>query len=143
MRFAYRLDQAPWTDSVDRNISVSGLGPGRHRLEVRCWVRDGRLLPRNRSSGVPSWNRCGERLGGLVCWRLACVLAGIIQFVRWRLSAAAKKQAELEAIVAARTTNLSEANRSLDDKARQLRRQRRSPEECRAACTCRSLGLGY
>jgi two-component system cell cycle sensor histidine kinase/response regulator CckA len=46
----------------------------------------------------------------------------MIQFVRWRLSAAAQKQAELEAIVAARTTNLSKANRSLDDKARQLRR---------------------
>jgi len=53
---------------------------------------------------------------------VACVLAAITQFMRWRLSAAAQRQAELEAIVAARTTNLSKANRSLDDRACQLRR---------------------
>ena len=41
--------------------------------------------------------------------------------MRWRLGAAARKQAELEAIVAGRTTNLIRLNRSLDEKARQLR----------------------
>ena len=46
VRFAYRLDDEPWTDSVERNISISGLGPGRHRLEVRCRVRDDPFSPR-------------------------------------------------------------------------------------------------
>jgi signal transduction histidine kinase len=50
------------------------------------------------------------------------VLAAIVRFVRWRLSASGKRQAELEAIVAARTTNLSTANRCLADNARQLHR---------------------
>ena len=45
VRFAYRLDQAPWTDSVERNISIRGLGPGTHRLEVRSRVRDGSFSP--------------------------------------------------------------------------------------------------
>lgn len=120
VRFAYKLDQAPWTDSVDRSISVSGLGPGRHSLEVNCWVRDG--SPSSQIAAAkfrlePRWSETWwARLLAIVS-----VLAGIIQFVRWRLSAAAQKQAELEAIVAARTTKLSVANRSLDDKARQLR----------------------
>jgi len=121
VQFAYRLDQAPWTDSVERTISISGLGPGRHRLEVRCRVRDGPFSAKIAAAEFrlePIWRETWwARL-----LAVACALATIIQFVRWRLGAAVKKQAELEAIVAARTTNLSEANRSLDDKARQLRR---------------------
>src|SRR3974390_1116898 len=53
---------------------------------------------------------------------VAFVIAMVIQFVRWRLGAAAQKQAALEALVAARTINLSKANRSLDEAAQQLRR---------------------
>ncbi len=121
VRFAYRLDQAPWTDSVDRSISISGLGPGTHRLDVRCRVRDGPFPPEIASAEFllePRWTETWwARL-----LAVACVLAAIVQFVRWRLSAAGKRQAELEAIVAARTTNLSNANRSLADNARQLRR---------------------
>jgi PAS domain S-box-containing protein len=120
VRFAYRLDQGPWTDSVGRNISIGGLGPGRHRLEVRCRVRDGPF-----SAGIaatefrlePKWTETWwTRLLAVVC-----MVVTIVQFVRWRLSAAAERQVELEAIVSARTANLSKANRSLDDKARELR----------------------
>jgi signal transduction histidine kinase/ligand-binding sensor domain-containing protein/CheY-like chemotaxis protein len=121
VQFAYRLDQAPWTDSVERTISISGLGPGRHRLEVRCRVRDGPFSAKIAAAEFrlePIWRETWwARL-----LAVACALMAIIQFVRWRLGSAVKKQAELEAIVAARTINLSEANRSLDDKARQLRR---------------------
>jgi signal transduction histidine kinase/ligand-binding sensor domain-containing protein/CheY-like chemotaxis protein len=123
VRFAYRLDQAPWTDSVARNMSISGLGPGRHRLEVRCRVRNGPF-----SAGIAVAEFRLEPVWTETWWArllaLACVLAAIAQFVRWRLSAAAQKQAELESIVAARTTNLSKANRLLDDKARQLSRSK-------------------
>jgi signal transduction histidine kinase/ligand-binding sensor domain-containing protein/ActR/RegA family two-component response regulator len=121
VQFAYRLDQAPWIDSVERTISISGLGPGRHRLELRSRVRDGPFSAKIAAAEFrlePIWTETWwARL-----LAVACALGAIIQFVRWRLSAAVKKQAELEAIVAARTKNLREANRSLDDKARRLRR---------------------
>jgi signal transduction histidine kinase/ligand-binding sensor domain-containing protein/CheY-like chemotaxis protein len=120
-RFAYRVDQAPWTDLAERNISISGLGPGKHRLEVRSRVRDGPFSPSIVAADFrlePRWNETWwTRLLGL-----ACLLATMTQFVRWRLSASTQKQAELEAIVAARTTSLSSANHSLEDTARQLRR---------------------
>ncbi len=120
VRFTYRLDDAPWTDSAERNISISGLGPGRHRLEVRSRIRDGPF-----SQGIatadfqvkPRW----EETWWARLLAIAGVLLGVIQVVRWRLGAAAHKQAELEAIVAARTANLSQANRTLDEKAHQLR----------------------
>jgi PAS domain S-box-containing protein len=121
VRFAYRLDGAPWTDSADRNISISGLGPGGHRLEVRCRVRDGPVSPGIAAAEFrlePRWNETWwARL-----LAVALVLMAIVQFVRWRLRAAGQKQAELEALVTARTVNLSKANRSLDEKAQQLRR---------------------
>jgi PAS domain S-box-containing protein len=121
VRFAYRLDQAPWTDSVERNVSITGLGPGSHRLEVRCHVRDSPV-----SLGIAAAEFRIEPRWKETWWArllaLAGVLAAIVQFLRWRLSAARQRQAELEATVAARTANLSKANRSLDDKARQLRR---------------------
>uniref|UniRef100_Q026G0 histidine kinase n=1 Tax=Solibacter usitatus (strain Ellin6076) TaxID=234267 RepID=Q026G0_SOLUE len=121
VRFAYRLDQAAWTDSVERNISIRGLGPGTHRLEVRSRVRDGPFFPAIAAAEFrvePWWTETWwARL-----LAVACFLAAFIRFVRWRVSAAEKKQAELEAIVAARTMNLSKANRSLDEKAGQLRR---------------------
>jgi PAS domain S-box-containing protein len=120
VRFAYRLDDAPWTDSAERNISIGGLGPGKHRLEVRSRVRDGPFSPEIAAAEFrvkPKWQETWwARLLGM-----ACVLLVIIQVVRWRLSEARQKQAELEAIVAARTANLSKANRTLDEQAHQLR----------------------
>jgi hypothetical protein len=58
VRFAYRLDEGPWTDSVERSISIAGLGPGTHRLEVRCRVRDGPFSPGTAASQFrvePMW----------------------------------------------------------------------------------------
>ena len=121
VRFAYRVDQAPWTDSVERNVSISGLGPGRHRLEVRCRVREGPFSPQTATVEFELEPRLAETWWARAL-AAACVLTALIQFVRWRLSAAAQRQAELEAIVATRTTNLTNANRLLDDKARELRR---------------------
>jgi len=121
VRFAYRLDDAPWTDTVERSISIGGLGPGRHRLEVRSRVRDGPFSPQIASVGFslePRWHE--------TWWAhllaLGCALAVLYEFVRWRLHAAVQTQSKLEAIIAARTMNLSQANRSLDEAARQLRR---------------------
>jgi PAS domain S-box-containing protein len=120
-RFAYRVDKAPWTDLVERTISISGLGPGKHRLEVRSRVRDGPFSANLAAAEFRLEARWTEtwwtRLLGL-----ACLLVTMTQFVRWRLSAATQKQAELEAIVAARTTSLSNANYSLEETASRLRR---------------------
>jgi PAS domain S-box-containing protein len=116
VHFAYRLDDEPWTDSVERNISIAGLGPGRHRLEVRSRVRDDPFSPRIAAADFlvkPTW--------GETWWvrllALAFGMAAISQFVRWRLRASARRQAELEAIVADRDLS----NRALDEKARLLR----------------------
>jgi signal transduction histidine kinase/CheY-like chemotaxis protein/ligand-binding sensor domain-containing protein len=45
VRFAYRMDGERWNDTTDRSISIAGLTPGRHRLEVRSRVRDGPVSP--------------------------------------------------------------------------------------------------
>ncbi len=116
VHFAYRLDDEPWTDSAERNISIAGLGPGKHRLEVRCRVRDGPFSPRIAAAEFqvkPTWRETWW------AWLLALALgvAAISQFVRWRLRASARRQAELEALVAARDLS----NRALDEKARLLR----------------------
>ncbi len=58
VRFSYRLDDEPWTDAQERDISIGGLGPGQHRLEVRCRVRDGPFSPRTASAEFrvqPKW----------------------------------------------------------------------------------------
>jgi PAS domain S-box-containing protein len=120
VRFAYRLDNGAWTNSVERSVSVTGLGPGNHRLEVRCRVRDGEFDPAVAAAEFrlePKWQ---ETWWARVL-SVALALSGLVLFMGWRLGAAARKQAELEAIVAGRTANLVRVNRSLDEKARQLR----------------------
>ncbi len=114
--FAYRLDDEPWTDSVERNISIAGLAPGKHVLEVRSRVRDDPFSPRIAAAEFriePKWTE--------KWWvRLLAVAAGmaaISLFVRWRLLASARRHAELEAIVAARDLS----NRELAEKAHLLR----------------------
>src|SRR5581483_10352321 len=110
-----------WTESMARNISISGLGPGWHRLEVRCRVRDGPLLPATAAADFrlqPTWTETGWAHLLLIL----CGLTGILLFVRWRLSEAVRKQAQLEAMVVTRTARLREANHLLDEKARQLHR---------------------
>jgi nitrogen-specific signal transduction histidine kinase/ligand-binding sensor domain-containing protein/CheY-like chemotaxis protein len=121
VRFAYRVDHTPWTDLVERSVSIRGLGPGRHRLEVRCRIRDGPFSPQIAAAEFQLEPRLAETWW-VRALAAAFVVMAIIWFVRWRLSAAVQRQAELEAVVTARTTNLTTANRLLDDKARELRR---------------------
>ena len=46
VRFRYRLDGVRWTDTAQRIISIAGLAPGRHRLEIQSRVRDGPVSPK-------------------------------------------------------------------------------------------------
>jgi nitrogen-specific signal transduction histidine kinase/CheY-like chemotaxis protein len=121
VRFTYRLDQAPWIDSAERSVSISGLGPGKHRLEVRCRVAEGPFSPRIAEMDFKLEPRLTE-----TWWARAlaavCVMAAIGQFVKWRLSVGTQRQVELETLVATRTTNLANAYRLLDENARELRR---------------------
>jgi len=119
-QFSYRLDQGPWTDSAERNIAINGLGPGPHRLEVRSRVREGPFSEHIAAAEFRIAQRWNETPWARALALIALLFA-ITAFVRWRLSAAGQKQAELEAIVAARTMNLSKANSALDEKARALR----------------------
>src|SRR5262249_9285493 len=120
VRFAYRLDSGAWTNSTERSLSITGLGPGNHRLEVRARIRDGEFGPAVAAVEFRLEPRWRETWWARVL-SIAAMLSGLLVFMRWRLGAAARKQAELEAIVAGRTANLIRVNRSLDEKARQLR----------------------
>jgi PAS domain S-box-containing protein len=120
-QFAYSLDAGPWIDSLERNITISGLEPGAHRLEVRSRVRDGPFSPHIAVSEFRVARRWNETWWARLL-ALAGVLIAITLFVRWRLRAADRRQEELEALVAARTTNLRKANRALDDTTRELRK---------------------
>jgi PAS domain S-box-containing protein len=119
VHFAYRLDNAPWTDSSERSISIGGLGAGRHRLQVRSRIRDGPVSPHIAEVEFainPIWTETWW----VRALAAATALLTIFLCVQWRLRAARRKQKELEWIVAARTAKLSEANASLVEKARQL-----------------------
>ena len=136
-----RLDQAPWTDSVDRNISISGLGPGTHRLEVRCRVRDEpRSAPdrRQRNSG---WNRGGRDLVGSSAGGHV-LLAAITQFVRWRLSAAARKAGGAGGDRSRAHDKLDQGQSFVGRQSRQLRRSEDRLKNAERLAHCRSLGLG-
>ena len=63
VRFAYRLDGEPWTDTTERIISFAGLAPGRHRLEIRSRVRDG---PVSAKVAVAEFHVESEVVGNLV-----------------------------------------------------------------------------
>jgi PAS domain S-box-containing protein len=119
-QFAYRMDSGSWIDSAEHSIAINGLGPGLHRLEVRCRVREGSFSSQTAAAEFrlsPKWTETPWARA----LALACVLMVIALIPRWRLSAAERKQGELEALVAARTMKLSKANCALDEKARELR----------------------
>ncbi len=77
VRFAYRLDGEHWTDTTERIISFAGLGPGRHRLEIRVAGSRWTSFGESRGSGVPGR---AEVVGNLVaavgrsaaCWPPPC-----------------------------------------------------------------------
>ncbi len=52
-RFSYRLDDASWTESAEPKVSITGMTPGTHRLDVRSRVRDGPFSPRIATASFP------------------------------------------------------------------------------------------
>jgi signal transduction histidine kinase/CheY-like chemotaxis protein/streptogramin lyase len=118
VRFAYRLDDGLWTDTAERVVSVAGLGPGHHRLEIRSRIRDGPVSPRTAAADFQMepmwfetwWMRC------LVFLAVAVIVWGI---VRWRHRLLQRRNRELECAVRQRTAELeAERTKVLEEKQR-------------------------
>ncbi len=108
VRFAYRLDSEPWTDTTERTISIGGLSPGLHRLEIRSRVRDGPFCAKIAAAEFriePKWWETWW-------WRsVAAVLAAaaVWGIVRWRSRLLERRNRQLERAVDQRTAELGRA----------------------------------
>jgi signal transduction histidine kinase/ligand-binding sensor domain-containing protein/ActR/RegA family two-component response regulator len=118
VQFAYRLDDGLWTDTAERVVSIAGLGPGRHRLEIRSHVRDAPASPRIASVDFqmqPMW---------FETWWLRCLMllagaAAVWGVVLWRHRLLERRNRELESAVRQRTAELeTERTKVLAEKKR-------------------------
>jgi signal transduction histidine kinase/ActR/RegA family two-component response regulator len=118
VRFGYRFDDGLWTETPERSISIAGLGPGRHRIEIRSRIRDGPFSPKPAVAEFdvePLWSeswwfRC-----------LALLLASLLIWggVLWRHRALHRRNAILERAVQQRTVELAaERSKVLEEKQR-------------------------
>jgi signal transduction histidine kinase len=118
VRFAYRLDSGSWTDTTERSVSIAGLAPGRHRLEVRSQIRQS--AP---SAAVAAEFRV-EPLWWETWWlRGIAILLAAAAFwgvVLWRHRLLRGRNRELEEAVRKRTAEL-ESERQRADAASQAK----------------------
>ncbi len=118
VHFAYRLDDGLWTDTAERVVSVAGLGPGRHRLEIRSHVRDGPVSPRTAAAVFetePMW----FETWWLRCLALMAGAAAVWGIVLWRHGLLLRRNRELESAVHQRTAELeTERAKVLEEKKR-------------------------
>jgi signal transduction histidine kinase/ligand-binding sensor domain-containing protein/ActR/RegA family two-component response regulator len=118
VRFAYRLDGESWIETAERIISFAGLAQGRHRLEIRSWVRDGTASSKVAATEFelqPRWwetwwlRSLAVLLGGAALW-------GVIL---WRNGLLRRRNRQLEQAVRQRTAELeSERTKVLEEKNR-------------------------
>jgi len=118
VHFAYRLDDGLWTDTADRAVSIAGLGPGHHRLEIRSHIRDAPVSPTIAAADFDIqpmwfetwWFRCLVLLAGA---------AAVVGMVRWRLRLLERRNCKLECAVRQRTAELeAERAKVLEEKKR-------------------------
>jgi len=118
VRFSYRLDQAPWTDTTERSISVAGLAPGQHSLEIRSRVREG---PVSATVAVAEF-QVEPRWWETWWLRSAAVLvvaSAIWGFILWKHKLLRHRNRQLERAVQQRTAELeSEHTKLLEEKKR-------------------------
>jgi signal transduction histidine kinase/CheY-like chemotaxis protein len=118
VRFRYRLDGERWTDSEERVISIAGLAPGRHRLEIRSQVRGG---PFSAKVAVAQfqlepkwWETWWLRSSALLA--AAVAVWGVIL---WRDGMLRRRNRQLEHAVRQRTAELeAERTKVLEEKER-------------------------
>jgi signal transduction histidine kinase/DNA-binding response OmpR family regulator/ligand-binding sensor domain-containing protein len=105
VHFGYRLDDGPWTDTPERVLSVAGLGPGLHRLEIRSRIRDAAFSPRIAAEDFliqPLWFETWWFRFLVLLAAAAALLGG----VRWRHRLLQRRNRELEFAVRQRTAEL-------------------------------------
>jgi signal transduction histidine kinase/DNA-binding response OmpR family regulator/ligand-binding sensor domain-containing protein len=126
VHFAYRLDDDLWTDTAERVVSIAGLSPGRHRLEIRSHIRDGSVSARIAAADFqmePMW---------FESWWLRCLvlLAGataVWGIVLWRHRLLRLRNRELECAVRQRTAELE------TERAKVLEEKKVADEACARA----------
>jgi signal transduction histidine kinase/ActR/RegA family two-component response regulator/streptogramin lyase len=118
VRFSYRLDGQRWTGATERAISIAGLAPGRHRLEIRSQVRDGPFsakLAVAKFSVDPKWWEIWWLRSGALLLAAAAVWGVIL----WRSGLLRRRNRQLEQAVRQRTAELeSERTKVLIEKRR-------------------------
>jgi signal transduction histidine kinase/CheY-like chemotaxis protein/streptogramin lyase len=118
VRFAYRLDGEPWTDTSERSVSVAGLTPGRHRLEIRSRVRDGLVSAKVAVAEFrvePKW----WETWWLRSAALLLAVAAVWGVVLWRNGLLRRRNSQLEHAVRQRTAELEkERTKVLEEKRR-------------------------
>ena len=125
VRFAYRLDGERWTDAPERVISFAGLGPGRHRLEIRSRVRDGPVSAKVAVAEFrvePKWWETWWLRSAAVLVAAAAVWGVIL----WRNGLLRRRNRQLEDAVRQRTAEL-EPNAPRCWKRRGARTRRAKP----------------
>ena len=117
-RFEYRLDGAAWVQAPDRSVSIAGIGPGSHRLEIRSRIRGGPWSSETAAvefSADPLW---WESWWFRVC-ALAAIAAAVVGCVRWRQRTLVRRNATLEQAVSERTAELeAEKVKVIEEKRR-------------------------
>jgi signal transduction histidine kinase/CheY-like chemotaxis protein len=117
VRFDYRLDQGPWTGTAERSISIAGLSPGPHQLEIRSRVRNGPF-----SAPVSAQFRLEPRWWETWWLRSIALLlvgAAVWAAVLWRNRLLRQRNRELECAVRERTAELeAERVKVLEEKRR-------------------------
>ncbi len=113
VHFAYRLDGEPWTWTTERILSIAGLAPGRHRLEIQSRVRDGPV-----SAKVAGWDFQIEPKWWEAWWLrsmvLLCAAIGVWGVVVWRNRLLRHRNQQLEQAVRERTAELESEKRRAD-----------------------------
>jgi signal transduction histidine kinase/CheY-like chemotaxis protein/streptogramin lyase len=118
LHFAYRLDEDQWIPTNDRAVSFAGLGPGRHRVEVRSQVRNGAPSATQAVAEFELQPRWWETWA----FRLLALLlaaAAVWGLVLWRNRLLLTQNRQLEEAVRLRTLELeSERLNVLEEKKR-------------------------
>jgi len=118
VHFGYSLDDGPWTEALERSVTIAGVSPGRHNLGIRSQIRNG---PFSKKFAVaefyvdPLWWEASWFRGSVVL--LAALL--IYGSVLWRHRTLRQRNAALERAVLSRTAELqAERARVIEEKRR-------------------------
>jgi len=118
VRFGYRLDDGGWIEAQERTVSIAGVGPGQHRLEVRSQIRGGPFSPKIAAAEfyvAPLWWESWWFRILIVAVAVGLIYLGVL----WRHRALRQSNAALEQAVHDRTAELeAERAKVIEEKQR-------------------------